>query len=221
MAKATCSIEDCDRPARARGWCEMHYDRWKAHGDPLTVLPRGRPKVNLVCTVSSCDKPATRKYFCEAHYRRNKTGKPMDVVLRPRRSNQLVCEVEGCGRSCRAGGLCTMHWQRKRKTGEVGPPGRITTAPGLGYVNPDGYKIFSRNGRNIPEHREVMEGLIGRSLYPEETVHHKNGIRHDNRAANLELWVVPQPYGQRVEDLVGWVVEHYPDLVREALEERN
>lgn len=30
-----CSIEDCDRPSRARGMCNMHYKRVKAGRDPL------------------------------------------------------------------------------------------------------------------------------------------------------------------------------------------
>ena len=36
----TCSIEDCSKPRwkGSTGWCQMHYRRWKTHGDPLTVL---------------------------------------------------------------------------------------------------------------------------------------------------------------------------------------
>ena len=31
----TCSIDGCEKPSRTRGWCGMHYRRWRAHGDPL------------------------------------------------------------------------------------------------------------------------------------------------------------------------------------------
>ena len=30
----TCSIEDCEKPRRAREWCVNHYKRWQRHGDP-------------------------------------------------------------------------------------------------------------------------------------------------------------------------------------------
>lgn len=32
-----CVIEGCPAPAKSRGWCQMHYARWKRHGDPLAV----------------------------------------------------------------------------------------------------------------------------------------------------------------------------------------
>lgn len=115
-----------------------------------------------------------------------------------------------------------MHWQRRRKTGDVGPPAPMLAAPGSGYINPDGYRVFQfERGRNILEHRFVMERILGRPLRATETVHHKNGIRHDNRAENLELWVTPQPYGQRPEDLAAWVVDQYSDLVEAELKARR
>ena len=35
-----CSIEECEKPARSRSWCVMHYERWRAHGDPEVVLQK-------------------------------------------------------------------------------------------------------------------------------------------------------------------------------------
>lgn len=33
----SCSIKGCGNLQIARGWCAMHYARWRHHGDPLTV----------------------------------------------------------------------------------------------------------------------------------------------------------------------------------------
>ena len=46
MAERICSIPDCDRPFKARGWCVYHYSRWHQTGSPTTPLkfhPRAYP----------------------------------------------------------------------------------------------------------------------------------------------------------------------------------
>jgi hypothetical protein len=57
------------------------------------------------------------------------------------------------------------------------------------------------------EHILVMERILGRYLLPEESVHHRNGVRDDNRPENLELWTRPQPTGIRVTDAIAWASE--------------
>ena len=57
-----------------------------------------------------------------------------------------------------------------------------------GYtLNKKGYIKKSLNGIMVFQHRLVMEEFLNRKLNKDEDVHHKNGIRYDNRIDNLEL----------------------------------
>ncbi len=46
-----CSIPDCGKRAHARGWCSIHYFRWRKHGGPLAGgkvrPPRGSVPIYL------------------------------------------------------------------------------------------------------------------------------------------------------------------------------
>jgi hypothetical protein len=68
-------------------------------------------------------------------------------------------------------------------------------------VDKDGYVHIFVEDRWTAEHRSVMQRKLGRPLKKGESVHHKNGIRDDNRPENLELWVGGVRYGQRAVDL--------------------
>ena len=62
-------------------------------------------------------------------------------------------------------------------------------------------------GQYVFEHILVMEQVLGRHLLRQESVHHRNGVREDNRPQNLELWTRPQPTGIRVSDAIVWARE--------------
>lgn len=48
MAKGTCSIEGCGKPHYGRGWCSMHYWRWRRHGSAGTADPKWIHRVESV-----------------------------------------------------------------------------------------------------------------------------------------------------------------------------
>ena len=49
------------------------------------------------------------------------------------------------------------------------------------------YKIKTINGKQIPEHRAVIEELLDIKLNKNQVVHHINGNKKDNRPENLQV----------------------------------
>jgi HNH endonuclease len=124
-----------------------------------------------------------------------------EIPLRERSDNSGPCTVETCGKPARKKKLCDLHYYRVKYHGDPFANEKIHMSR---HLEKNGYVRVYVSGEGLrAEHRLVMENILGRKLYPHESVHHKNGIRDDNRPENLELWAsLSQPYGQRVSDLV-------------------
>lgn len=86
---------------------------------------------------------------------------------------------------------------------------------GYAKVLAPGHPTVSNKNRYVFEHRLVMEKLLGRYLRAGETVHHKNGVKDDNRPENLELWTSNHPKGQRVSDIIKWCKEFLAEYDKE------
>lgn len=200
-----CSFEGCGRRHSSKGFCAAHR-RQQREGKTLTPIfvYRGtRP-----CSFNGCANIAKVRGLCNGHYGQLKLGK----TLAPLRVPGKMCAFEGCTHRTASFGLCYSHRRQANKGQELRYLGAYADSRGAWQTNPSGYVIrfvTKANGKQVGilQHREVMEGIIGRRLRRSENVHHINGFRDDNRPENLELWSTAQPAGQRVADKVTWAIE--------------
>lgn len=197
-----CTEPGCEKYPKARGYCERHYHQHRLAGD----------FGGQNCTAPGCDRLGATRGFCQVHYRQAREAGLITATQ---------CDVDECFRPVQSSGLCNMHLMRVRTHGEPGDATLRRAPAGSGYIDPNGYVNIGVDGRRVLQHRYVMEQRLGRPLLPEESVHHVNGERADNRPENLELWSSSHPYGQRVEDKVAWAIELLSVYAPEALARRS
>ena len=91
---------------------------------------------------------------------------------------------KNCGNPINSGAKLFCSWKcyQAMNKGETSPKYKN------GHVRVDGYRLLGIDGRDVLEHRYVMEQHIGRPLLQKEVVHHKDGNKLNNSIDNLELF---------------------------------
>ena len=168
-----------------------------------------------MCTVENCSNKVNARGLCGNHYRAwRKYGDPLGVSPKHLESLIKVCTIEGCDNPKKGKGLCSKHLQRVQRYDDPNFVNKRVKKPRTLINKKDRYFAVDANGHpnankagKILEHRLVMALHLGRPLTKDETVHHINGDRQDNRLENLELWSSRQPAGQRAKDKIKYAKE--------------
>lgn len=117
MSDRTCSVDGCDKPHAARGWCDTHYRRWynapgSGVGDLMVIVNIGE------CTIEGCTKDARYRGWCSTHYGRfQRLGDPLAIV-ESRSAQGGQCAVDGCKELSQKRGWCAMHYRRWQRNGD-------------------------------------------------------------------------------------------------------
>lgn len=115
MKRPTCTVEGCDRPNKARGYCQTHYMQYQ-RGVPITPIIKVRVRDrDPICTVDGCDKPEQSNGLCGMHLQRTYRHGSTDFRSRQTNGPRRPCGFPDCDRPMYYGGYCQKHIMRSRK----------------------------------------------------------------------------------------------------------
>lgn len=204
---------------RACQWCRTVFDvseagqRFCSHSCAATFMHSERPKTTAMSDepINASNPRFSRDEDGQWWYRTGKAPRTRAHLLHCAECRQpYLASIfhkglrKGfCSKTCGLRSWYRANPDRFKGNNSRRWKGGTQTRNGYVFVHcPDHPSCKGTRKAYVAEHRLVMEKTLGRYLERHEQVHHKNGIRDDNRPENLELWRHQQPSGQRADEQI-------------------
>lgn len=110
--KCKCSVQDCNKIAKTKGYCQSHYAMFLRKGNTQRDI-----KDKQLCSVGGCNRFSHGGGLCSKHYQRMRQHGSTELPLKPKKD---LCAIEDCDRECYGRqNVCSKHYQRLRKNGTI------------------------------------------------------------------------------------------------------
>ena len=192
--RGECKIEGCNKPARAKGFCWMHYCRVRAGIEDMRpgYLPKkwkpDDPRYETktwFCSVAGCCEKHYALGFCHTHYELNRrNGKP----IRLRDLPKPKCSVDSCKNLATSltSGFCRFHRTRKMNGIPLNRPKGVTGP--LNHNWNGGVSQYPNHYKMKKLRLEILKDSDYTCHYcskPANQIHHKDLSKDNHKEDNL------------------------------------
>lgn len=168
---------------RARKYCSV----------ACRAVAQQKPKTCVICAATFLARRPTQETCSRRCAAKAMTLQPRPCEMCGEMFQPVSRRTRFCSKACSA-----------KATGLAKRKGRMRTAPGYFMLYLPDHPMANKKGYLL-EHRKVMADTLGRMLLPTEVVHHRNGVKDDNRPENLEVLLkrehdrIPKPPPKPIE----------------------
>lgn len=109
-----CGVENCEKPYYAKGYCNPHWQQWRAGKEPGYLWRQ--EKFGPICSIKDCYRKHWLMGICQRHYKRKMSGEEnWDGPIADWIPISGECTVPHCSEEQFSKSMCRKHYRLKGK----------------------------------------------------------------------------------------------------------